>query len=40
MNDMSWEELVEKAKELGYEYDEDGFLSNDENSNAVELKRC
>lgn len=35
--DMSWDELVEKAKKLGYEYDEDGFLSNDENSNAVEF---
>lgn len=34
--DMSWDELVEKAKELGYEYS-DGVLYNIDNSNAVEF---
>ena len=36
MNNMSWEELVEKAKELGYEYS-DGVLCNIDNSNACEF---
>lgn len=36
MNDMSWDELVEKAKKLGYEYS-DGVLYNIDNSNACEF---
>ena len=36
VQDMSWDELVEKAKELGYEYS-DGMLCNIDNSNAVEF---
>ena len=34
--DMSWDELVEKAKELGYEYS-NGVLCNIDNSNACEF---
>ena len=34
--DMSWDELVEKAKELGYEYS-NSVLYNIDNSNAVEF---
>ena len=34
--DMSWDELVEKAKELGYEYS-NGVLYNIDNSNACEF---
>ena len=33
VQDMSWDELVEKAKELGYEYNIENLI-NFENSNA------